>query len=247
MRQVPPDTRFLLLGLPESHAASVAHGLRTAGANVDVACRDPYSPWFERIKPYDVILVMLAARSALDLADLVFYRQRAAEAGILAVAPVRDARQIAYVLDGGADDCVTIPFEGEELLARLCTLARRVRACCPRESVIRTYDLEIDLGKRRVRRGHQVIPLTRREYALLELLARHRGRIVSRNLIREHVYGGAEEMASNVIDVYIRYLRTKVDRGFDLPLILTRWGQGYVLRDDANGQSIEKSSPKPEA
>jgi DNA-binding response OmpR family regulator len=98
--------------------------------------------------------------------------------------------------------------------------------------VLRVHDLEIDTGARTARRSGRPVRLTRREYALLQFLAFHRGRVVSRAMIWEHVYDERAERTSNVVDVYIRYLRGKIDRGHDLPLILTRWGEGYMLRGE---------------
>jgi DNA-binding response OmpR family regulator len=91
-------------------------------------------------------------------------------------------------------------------------------------------DLEIDFEARTVRRSGQLIELTPREFALLELLFRNRGSVVSRAMIWQHLYDEEPDFTSNVIDVHIRYLRRKIDRGFDSPLILTRWGEGYLLR-----------------
>ena len=100
------------------------------------------------------------------------------------------------------------------------------------DGVLRTYDLEIDSAARAVTRGGRRIRLTPREYALLEFLARHQGRVVSRAVIWTTLYDETDAGTSNVIDVYIRYLRRKIDRGFDPPLILTRRGVGYMLRAD---------------
>jgi DNA-binding response OmpR family regulator len=91
-------------------------------------------------------------------------------------------------------------------------------------------DLEIDFEARTVKRSGQVIELTPREFALMELLFRNRGRVVSRATIWQHLYKEEPNYSSNVIDVLIRYLRRKIDRGFAAPLILTRWGKGYLLR-----------------
>jgi DNA-binding response OmpR family regulator len=98
--------------------------------------------------------------------------------------------------------------------------------------VLRVHDLEIDTASRTVKRGGQAIHLTPREYALLQFLAFHRGRVVTRSMIWEHLYDEQDENTSNVVDVYIRYLRNKIDKGFDPPLILTRWGEGYLLRGE---------------
>jgi DNA-binding response OmpR family regulator len=98
--------------------------------------------------------------------------------------------------------------------------------------VLRVHDLEIDTAARTVKRAGQPIYLTPREYALLEFLAFHRGKVVTRSMIWEHLYDDQDETISNVVDVYIRYLRNKIDKGFEPPLILTRWGEGYMLRGD---------------
>jgi len=101
-----------------------------------------------------------------------------------------------------------------------------------KDPILRVHDLEIDTAARTVKRGGQSIHLTPREYALLQFLAFHRGKVVSRSMIWEHLYDEHDENTSNVVDVYIRYLRTKIDKGFDPPLILTRWGEGYMLRGE---------------
>jgi DNA-binding response OmpR family regulator len=133
-------------------------------------------------------------------------------------------------LDSGADDYLTKPFELEELLARIRSLIRRRHQI--KDPIIKIFDMTIDTAARRVVRNNQAIHLTPREYALLEFLAFHRGKVVTRSMIWEHLYDEYDENTSNVVDVYIRYLRNKVDKGFDPPLIMTRWGEGYMLRGE---------------
>src|SRR5262249_49684479 len=133
-------------------------------------------------------------------------------------------------LDSGADDYLAKPFRLEELLARLRALVRRRHQV--KDPVLRIFDMEIDTVARSVKRAGQPIHLTPREYGLLQFLAFHRGKVVSRSMIWQHLYDEFDEGTSNVVDVYIRYLRNKIDRDFDPPLILTRWGEGYQLRSD---------------
>jgi DNA-binding response OmpR family regulator len=97
---------------------------------------------------------------------------------------------------------------------------------------LRIHDQEIDTAARTIKRGGKTIHLTPREFALLEFLAFHRGKVVSRSMIWEHLYDEQDENTSNVVDVYIRYLRNKIDKGFEPSLILTRWGEGYLLRGE---------------
>jgi DNA-binding response OmpR family regulator len=132
-------------------------------------------------------------------------------------------------LDAGADDYLTKPFDFEELLARLRALARRA-AAPPQELLLQVGDLTMDLHRHEVLRGGQSIPLTMREFALLEYLMRHPGQALSRAQITDHVWPYDSEAVSNIVDIYIHYLREKVDRGFDTPLIQTIRGVGYTIR-----------------
>jgi two-component system OmpR family response regulator len=131
-------------------------------------------------------------------------------------------------LDGGADDYLTKPFAFPEFLARVRALLRR--GPVERPSVLVVGDLSLDPATREVRRGDATVALTAKEFALLRLFMRHAGEVLSRDQILEHAWDGAYDGISNVIDVYVGYLRDKVDRPFGLRTIETVRGFGYRLR-----------------
>ncbi|HLW03511.1 MAG TPA: response regulator transcription factor [Ktedonobacterales bacterium] len=132
-------------------------------------------------------------------------------------------------LDAGADDYLTKPFDFEELLARLRALSRRAPAL-PQEPLLQVGDLTMDLQRHEVQRNGRLILLTMREFALLEYLMRHPGQALSRAQITDHVWPYDKDAVSNIVDIYIHYLREKVDRDFALQLIKTIRGVGYSIR-----------------
>jgi two-component system copper resistance phosphate regulon response regulator CusR len=131
-------------------------------------------------------------------------------------------------LEVGADDYLTKPFAFRELVARLQALARR-RALALTPATVRVADLEVDLGARHVRRAGRSIDLTAKEFALLELLLRHRDQVVDRSAITAHVWDNNHDPFANVLEVLVRRLRSKIDDGFEPKLIRTVRGAGYRL------------------
>ena len=135
-------------------------------------------------------------------------------------------------LDAGADDYLVKPFAFQELLARIRALARRRQETPGTGAVLRLADLTLDPDRKLVQRAGQAIQLTAREFALLEYLLRNQGRVISRVDILEHVWETSFDTGSNVIDVYINFLRKKVDKDFSPKLIHTLVGMGYVMKED---------------
>ncbi len=221
--------RVLLVGEVAPAAADLRRELRAEDVVLEVAHSRAEGEQRVSGTPYDVILMGALGREG-GLPLLRAWRRAGLTTHVLALTAPGDLSARVQALNAGADDCLSQPFAVPELLARLRALQRR--GVPAGRGVLRSGDLELDPSQRTVKRAGQTIPLTPREYALLEFLAQHRGRVVSRSLIYERLYDDKAESASNVVDVYIRYLRKKIDRGFGRPLILTRWGEGYLLRDE---------------
>ena len=222
--------RVLLIEDHKPLVRALRQGLEEEGFAVDVAYDGEEGDYKARTAEYDVVVLDLMLPKADGLSLLQGWRRDGITTHVLVLTAKGSIEDKVRGLDLGADDYLTKPFELEELLARLRALIRRGHQV--KDPVLRIHDLEIDTAARTVKRGGQSIHLTPREYALLEFLAFHPGRVVTRTMIWEHLYDEHDENTSNVVDVYIRYLRNKIDKGFEQPLILTRWGEGYMLRGE---------------
>jgi DNA-binding response OmpR family regulator len=204
--------------------------LEAEGFAVDLAHDESEGDYKARSDHYDAILLDLLLSGSDGLSLLRAWRRSGLRSQVLVLTPGSEVEDTVRSLDQGADDSLARPFQLAELLARLRALVRRGYQI--KNPVLHIHDLRINTTTRTVHRAGKHIHLTPREYRLLEFLAFQRGRVVSRPMIWEHLYDEQDEATSNVVDVYIRYLRNKIDKGFDLPLILTRWGHGYLLRGD---------------
>lgn len=221
--------RVLLVEDDQRISHFVAKGLREKAYAVDVAADGAAALYQSAINIYDAVVldVMLPVKDGFAVCREL--RASGVKTPILMLT-ARDAIADKVLgLDAGADDYLTKPFAFDELLARLRALLRRSSEIRPAMIVI--GDLEIDTAGQRVRRAGREITLTTKEYALLEYLAREKGKIVGRAEIAEHVWDESFDAFSNLIDVYVRRLRAKMDEGFATPLIHTRRGQGYILND----------------
>lgn len=202
-------------------------GLGAQGYSADIADRGLDLEQLASITAYDLIVldVMLPDRDGVEVCRTL--RQRGIKTPVLMLSALSDTENKVSGLNAGADDYMTKPFEFDEFLARVRALLRRGSAS--EGDVLRIADLEIDLGRRSVVRDQKKIPVTAKEFALLEYFVRHADRVLTRDRIGEHVWDMNYEAGSNVIDVYVSSLRRKIDKGFERPLIHTRVGAGYVL------------------
>jgi two-component system copper resistance phosphate regulon response regulator CusR len=177
---------------------------------------------------FDVVILdmRLPGKSGLDVLRSLRAKQLDTPVLVLTAQDAVDAK--VNTLRSGADDYVTKPFAFEELLARVEALSRRPKSIAT--PVLKVDDLEVDRDTREVRRGGEVIELTPKEFAVLEYLVRHAGRVMSRTLITEYAWGYHFDPGTNIVDVVINHLRKKVDAGRDRKLINTVRGVGYVIK-----------------
>src|SRR5687767_5366064 len=225
--QTNQNVRLLIAEDHPSLARSMAEGLREEGYQVDLALDGDAAERYINANQYSCVILDLILPGKDGLSLLKEMRQRGNQAPVMCVT-ARDALDDRVAgLDLGADDYLIKPFAWDELLARVRALIRRERGH-PRAKVT-IGDLEIDLVSRSVNRGGSAIHLTAREFMLLQYLAMRQGEVVSRSDISRHLYGADDEASSNVVDVYIGYLRNKIDKPFEKKLIHTRRGAGYQM------------------
>ncbi len=220
--------RILLIEDEKDLAFIIKQGLEEEGYIVDEANDGENGQYMAENFPADVIILDIMLPKIDGLTLLSNIRKKGITTPVLLLT-ARDAiLDKIKGLDTGADDYLTKPFVFAELLARIRTLIRRQSAV--KESIIRVADLEIHTSTHEVFRGGIPITLSAREYALLEYLAYNKDSVVSRTDIVEHIYNEESDMDSNVVDVYINYLRNKIDKDQEQKLIHTVRGAGYMLR-----------------
>jgi len=212
-------------------AALLARGLREEGHAADVAERGEDAAWMALAARYDAIVLDLMLPGIDGLETCRRLRQRGVWTPVLMLT-ARDAVGDRVIgLDAGADDYLTKPFSFEELLARLRALNRRAPA--ERPVTVEVGDLRLDPAAHRAWRGEAELELSAKEFALLELLMRRPGNVLTRGQLLEGAWDMAYERRSNIVDVYIRHLREKIDRPFGSDTIETVRGVGYRLKEKA--------------
>ena len=219
--------RLLLVEDDARIARFVAKGLREQAYAVDIAGTGEEALYYAAINTYDVVVLDVMIPEPDGFAVCRELRNAGRRMPILMLT-ARDAVEDRIEgLDCGADDYLTKPFEFRELLARLRALLRRPSALQP--SRLAVTDLIVDTAGQTVSWGGKTIPMTAKEYALVEFLARNAGRVVGRAEIAEHVWDEEFDPFSNLIEVYVNRVRRKIDGGRAKPLLHTRRGAGYVL------------------
>jgi heavy metal response regulator len=211
-------------------ASFIKRGLEAANYSVDVE-HDGEAGLNRLLKSdYDLVILDVMLPKLDGLGVMKEIRQRRVDVPVLLLTARVTVADRVIGLDLGADDYLTKPFAFEELLARVRALLRRGPAPVP--AVLAIADMRLDPATREVTRGNKRIDLTPKEYALLEFLLRRRDQVLSRTVIAQHVWGVNYDTFTNVIDVYVNYLRKKIDDGFEPKLIHTVRGAGYVLKEE---------------
>lgn len=221
--------RILIIEDEGKIAAFLKRGLKEEGYAVDVAADGEQGYFLASTQDCDLIILdlMLPGLDGLNLCRKL--RAEGNEARILVLTARDKVRDKVQGLNAGADDYLTKPFAFEELLARVRALLRKREAGSPTK--LQVADLTMDLLTHKVLRAGREIELTAREFTLLEYLIRNVGTVVTRTMIAEHVWDVNFDTFTNVIDVYMSYLRHKIDRAFPGKLIRTVRGRGYVIKD----------------
>ncbi|MGA1843981.1 MAG: response regulator [bacterium] len=221
--------RILLIEDELRIANFIERGLKEEHYAVDVADNGEKALYCADVNPYDLIILDIMLPDMNGFAICRELRGKGIETPILILTAKDSLKDKVQGLDMGADDYLTKPFAFEELLARVRALLRRARS--EKQTLLTVADLELDQVTHRVKRAGKDIPLTAKEYSLLEYLMLHARQVVTRTMISEHVWNEDFDSFTNITDVYINYLRNKIDKGFDKQLIHTIRGVGYMLEE----------------
>lgn len=219
--------RVLLVEDEKETAHTIRDGLKDSYM-VDLAFTGEDGEYQTQINEYDAIILDWVLPDISGLAVCKEIREDGIKTPILMLTGKGAVKNKVEALDAGADDYLTKPFSFEELLARLRALLRRDSETVS-SNILTAANLTLDISKRKVERGRREISLRRKEFDLLEYLLRNRGRVLTRSMILEHVWGAYTDPLTNTVDVHIKYLRDHIDRSFAKNLIKTVHGLGYKI------------------
>lgn len=220
--------RILVVDDEKKIASFIQRGLKENHYVVDVAYDADTALETAEINPYDLIIldIMLDGKDGIAVCQQL--RKNKVNTPVLMLTARDSVKDKVRGLDAGADDYLTKPFAFDELLARVRALLRRESN--EKVNVLKVADLELNQLTREVKRGSKSITLTAKEYALLEYFMLNANQVITRTMISEHVWKEDFDSFTNVIDVYVKHLRNKVDKGFAASLIQTVRGVGYVMK-----------------
>jgi len=221
--------RILLVEDEKKVASFIKKGLEEEFYSVDVAYDGKEGQRLALTEEYDLIIldIMLPFKDGFTV--LKELRNEKISIPVLFLTAKDTLSDKVQGLDSGADDYLPKPFAFEELLARVRALLRRTTA--EKNLILKALDLSLDIQTHSVTRNNIEISLTPKEYSILEYLLRNKNRVISRTMLSEHVYDYHFDSDTNVIDVYINKLRNKIDKGFDVSIIHTIRGVGYMIKD----------------
>ena len=227
--------RLLLVEDEPRVARFIAKGAREQGYAVDIATDGEEALYKASISDYDLFILDVMIPLKTGFAVCKELRKQGITQPVLMLTARDDVDDRVTGLDCGADDYLIKPFDFKELLARIRALLRRAKEIRP--ATLAIADLTLDTASHTVERAGQAITLTAKEYSLLEFFVLRAGTLVGRADIANHVWDENFDPFSNVIDVYVRRLRRKIDEGFSRPLIHTRRGEGYILTVNPQGEN----------
>ncbi len=221
--------RLLLVEDDKSILTATAKGIEKSGYSVDTCDNGRDAQLLISLSEYDCIVLDIMLPGIDGLTILKNMRNSGNHTPVLILTAKDTVEDRVKGLDFGADDYLIKPFSLEELLARIRALMRRQGT--ERKNELSIADLVMDLSSHEVSRAGKKIELTSKEFAILEYLLRNKNRLLTRTQIVDHVWNYDFDCSSNIVDVYIRYIRAKIDDGFDKKLINTIRGSGYIVRE----------------
>jgi len=229
--------KILLIEDEPGLVSVISRGLTEAGMEISVAADGLTGLEMALKYDFDLVIldIMLPEMNGIQVCREI--RKKNSSLAILMLTALSSTENIVTGLDSGADDYLVKPFKFAELEARIRTLIRRSKTETQPKNKVSFADIELDLDSKIVKRGNKDISLTATEYRLLEYLVMNPNKVLSRIQLLEHVWDINFNMGTNVVDVYVNYLRKKIDNGFPVKLIQTVFGMGYILKEEVTDEN----------